>query len=364
MGFNCGIVGLPNVGKSTIFNALTKAGAESANYPFCTIDPNKGIVPVKDKRQDFIVEHVKPKSVVMTTIEFVDIAGLVKGASKGEGLGNQFLTNIRQVDAVAHVVRCFDSGDITHVEGTVDPVRDIEIINTELLLSDMEIIERAVERTRKASKSGDKVLKAKLEMLEKLQEPVAEGKLVRQIDGYEEIVAGLPEYSFITAKPVMYVMNVDENDLLDDNEHAKKVRELAASEGAVCVKICGKIEQEISELEDEEAAEFLADMGLERSGLEEMTEQGYNLLDLITFFTAGEKEVRAWTVTKGTTAQKAAGKIHTDIERGFIRAETVSYSDFVETKSLTKAKELGKMRLEGKEYIVQDGDIIYFRFNV
>lgn len=363
MGFNCGIVGLPNVGKSTIFNALTKAGAASANYPFCTIDPNTGIVPVMDDRQDFIIQYVKPKSVVRTTIEFVDIAGLVKGASKGEGLGNQFLTNIRQVDAVAHVVRCFD-GEVTHVEGSVDPIRDIEIINTELLLSDMEIIERAVERTRKASKSGDKELKRKLELLEQLQEPVAEGKLIREIPDFESIVDGLHEYQFITAKPVMYVMNVEEDDLLEDNGYAVKVREHAAKENAVCVKICGKIEQEISELEPDEASEFLADLGLAKSGLTEMTEQGYRLLDLITFFTAGEKEVRAWTVTKGTTAQKAAGKIHSDIERGFIRAETVSYSDFLEIKSLTKAKELGKMRLEGKEYIVQDGDIIYFRFNV
>jgi len=363
MGFNCGIVGLPNVGKSTIFNALTKAGAASANYPFCTIDPNTGVVPVLDDRQDFIIQFVKPKSVVRTTIEFVDIAGLVKGASKGEGLGNQFLTNIRQVDAVAHVVRCFD-GEVTHVEGSVDPIRDIEIINTELLLSDMEIIDRAVERTKKASKSGDKELIKKHELLSQLQGPVGEGKLIREIDGYEEIVEQLTEYSFITAKPVMYVMNVEEDELLEDNEYAKKVRELAAKEGAVCVKICGKIEQEISELDEEEAVEFLADLGLEKSGLTEMTEQGYRLLDLITFFTAGEKEVRAWTITKGTSAQKAAGKIHSDIERGFIRAETVGYADFQEIKSLTKAKELGKMRLEGKEYIVQDGDIIYFRFNV
>jgi GTP-binding protein YchF len=364
MGFNCGIVGLPNVGKSTIFNALTKAGAESANYPFCTIDPNKGIVPVLDERQDFIIQYVKPKSVVRTTIEFVDIAGLVKGASKGEGLGNQFLTNIRQVDAVAHVVRCFDNGDITHVEGSIDPIRDIEIINTELLLSDMEIIDRAVERTKKSSKGGDKEQKNKLEQLEKLQGPVAEGTLIRMIEGYEDIVAQIPEYSFITAKPVMYVMNVEESDILTENEYTEKVRKLAAEEGAVCVKICGKIEQEISELDVAEAKEFLTDLGLTRSGLSEMTEQGYKLLDLITFFTAGEKEVRAWTITKGTTAQKAAGKIHSDIERGFIRAETVGYKDFEDIKSLTKAKELGKMRLEGKEYIVQDGDIIYFRFNV
>ncbi|MGE4317394.1 MAG: redox-regulated ATPase YchF [Deferribacterales bacterium] len=364
MGFNCGIVGLPNVGKSTIFNALTKAGAASANYPFCTIDPNTGIVPVIDERQDYIIQFIKPKSIVRTTIEFVDIAGLVKGASKGEGLGNQFLTNIRQVDAVAHVVRCFDSTDITHVEGTVDPERDIDIINTELLLSDMEIIDRAVDKTQKASKGGDKEMLRKLEYLKKLQAEVAKGTQIRNIDGYKEMVEELPEYSFITAKPVMYVMNVNEDEILEDNEYAKRVRAIAEKEQAVCVRICGKIEQEISELDEAEAKEFLESLGLQRSGLTEMTEQGYKLLDLITFFTAGEKEVRAWTITRGTTAQKAAGKIHTDIERGFIRAEVTSYADFQAFNSLTKAKEMGKMRLEGKEYLVQDGDIMYFRFNV
>ncbi|WP_022852216.1 redox-regulated ATPase YchF [Limisalsivibrio acetivorans] len=364
MGFNCGIVGLPNVGKSTIFNALTKAGAESANYPFCTIDPNRGMVPVPDERMDFIVEKVKPQSVVPTAMEFIDIAGLVKGASGGEGLGNQFLSHIREVDAVAHVVRCFDDPNVVHVEGSVDPLRDIEIINTELLMSDMEMLERAIQRTSRAAKSGDKELKKKLDIMEKLLAEVSEGKLIRSIEGYEALVAELKEYPFITAKPVMYVANVDEETLHEDNEAVKKVRELASGENAEVVKISGSIESEIAELDPEEAREFLDSMGLERSGLEAMIETGYTLLNLLTFFTAGEKEVKAWTITKGLSAQKAAGKIHSDIERGFIRAEVTSYSDFEELGSMQIAKEKGKMRLEGKEYVVQDGDIIYFRFNV
>lgn len=363
MGFNCGIVGLPNVGKSTLFNALTKAGAESANYPFCTIDPNVGMVSVPDARQNFIIQYVKPKSVVNTTMEFVDIAGLVKGASQGEGLGNQFLTHIRQVDAIAHIVRCFDSEEITHVEGSIDPARDIEVINTELLLSDLEILERALERTKKASKSGDKELKKKAEVLEEIYEKASEGINLRAFmtKDQEEL---LSEYSFLTVKPVMYVANVDDGSLLEDNEYVKIVREIAAKENAAVVKISVQIESEISELDAEESEEFLADMGLEKSGLEYMIAEGYKLLNLITFFTAGEKEVRAWTITNGTTAQKAAGKIHTDIERGFIRAETVSYTDFKEYKDMQKIKDAGKTRLEGKEYIVKDGDIIYFRFNV
>ena len=363
MGFNCGIVGLPNVGKSTLFNALTKAGAESANYPFCTIDPNVGMVTVPDKRQDFIVKYVKPKNVVYTTMEFVDIAGLVKGASKGEGLGNQFLTHIRQVDAIAHVVRCFVNEDITHVNGDINPERDIEIINTELLLSDLEILERAIEKNKKASKSGDKELKKKVEILEKIYEKASEGNALRTFVT-EDDKKHLKEYAFLTLKPVMYVANVDENSLLDDNKYVQKVKEIAEKDGSVVVKICGQIEAEIAELDEEESKEFLNDLGLEESGLETMIRQGYNLLNLITFFTAGEKEVRSWTITKGTTAQKAAGKIHSDIERGFIRAETFSYEVFEEYKDINKIKEAGKMRLEGKEYIVQDGDIIHFRFNV
>jgi GTP-binding protein YchF len=363
MGFNCGIVGLPNVGKSTLFNALTKAGAESANYPFCTIDPNVGMVTVPDERQDFIVKYIKPRSVVYTTMEFVDIAGLVKGASQGEGLGNQFLTHIRRVDAIAHVVRCFENEDITHVDGDINPKRDIEIINTELLLSDLEILERAIEKNKKASKSGDKELKKKVEILEQIYDKAEKGNALRTFMT-EQDKQFLKEYSFLTLKPVMYIANVDEEAMIEDNDYVRQVREIAKPEGAVVVKICGQIEAEIAELSNEEAKEFLTDLGLKESGLETMIREGYNLLNLITFFTAGEKEVRSWTITKGTTAQKAAGKIHSDMERGFIRAETVSFEVFKEFKDMNKIKEAGKMRLEGKDYIVQDGDIIHFRFNV
>ncbi|MCX8084688.1 MAG: redox-regulated ATPase YchF [Calditerrivibrio sp.] len=363
MGFNCGIVGLPNVGKSTLFNALTKAHVESANYPFCTIDPNIGIVNVPDERLDFISSVINPKKTTPTTIEFVDIAGLVKGASKGEGLGNQFLTHIRQVDAVAHIVRCFENDDVTHVEGAIDPIRDIEIINSELLLSDLEILEKALNKYSKAAKSGDKAIKEKVDILQKLFDKGSDGVMLRNIMSKEEKEL-LKEYSFITAKPVMYVMNVDEEGLGTDNDFVKRVREYAEKEGAVSIKISAKIEAEIAELEKEEAREFLEALGLKKSGLEMMIQEGYKLLNLITYFTAGEKEVRAWTIENGTNAQKAAGKIHSDIERGFIRAEVTDYETFVELRSLQKAKELGRTRLEGKDYIVRDGDIIYFRFNV
>jgi GTP-binding protein YchF len=363
MGFNCGIVGLPNVGKSTLFNALTKAHVESANYPFCTIDPNVGIVNVPDERLDFIASIINPKKVTPTTIEFVDIAGLVKGASKGEGLGNQFLTHIRQVDAIAHIVRCFKNDDVTHVEGDIDPIRDIEIINSELLLSDLEILEKALNKYSKAAKSGDKGLKEKVEILQRLFDKGSEGAMLRNLMTEEEKEL-LKEYSFITSKPVMFVMNVDEEGLHKDNEYVKKVIEYAQKEGSVYIKISAKIEAEIAELEKDEAKEFLEALGLKKSGLEMMIQEGYKLLNLITFFTAGEKEVKAWTIENGTNAQKAAGKIHSDIERGFIRAEVTDYETFVELKSLQKAKELGRTRLEGKDYIVKDGDIVYFRFNV
>ena len=351
MGFSCGIVGLPNVGKSTIFNALSKAqNAESANYPFCTIDPNRGIVPVPDERMVFITEHIKPKSIVPTTVEFVDIAGLVKGASKGEGRGNQFLTHIRQTDAIAHVVRCFENDEIVHVDNQVNPANDIEVINTELLLADMEILEKAIAKNQKAAKSGDKALKKKVEVLEEFLKCADEGKPLRTVlKENPEYIDEIKEYNFITIKPMLYVANVDEDTLAEDNNHVKKVREIAEAEGAEVVKICGKTECELQDLSEEEAKEYLLSLGMEK---------------MITFFTAGEKEVRAWTVEKGSTAPQAAGKIHSDIERGFIRAEVCSYEDFEKYKSLTVAKENGRLRLEGKDYIVQDGDIMYFRFNV
>ncbi len=366
MGFSCGIVGMPNVGKSTIFNALSKAqNAESANYPFCTIDPNRGIVPVPDERLDFIVQHVRPRSVVPTTVEFVDIAGLVRGASKGEGLGNQFLMHIRQVDAIVHVVRCFEDENITHVEGNVNPLRDISIIQTELMIADMDVLERALVRAQKAAKSGDAALKRKTEVLTALTEHVSNGRPLKEIlDANPAYHDEIREYQLLTDKPVLYVANVAEEDIISGNAHVEEVRKVAVKENAKVISICGKIECDILELGDDEAGEYLAGLGLKRSGLETLILEGYDLLGLVTFFTAGEKEARAWTIEKNTTAQKAAGKIHSDIERGFIRAEVVSYKDFAELKSLTAAKEKGKMRLEGKEYIVQDGDIIYFRHNV
>ncbi|MEC9492549.1 redox-regulated ATPase YchF [Flexistipes sp.] len=363
MGFNCGIVGLPNVGKSTLFNALTKAGAESANYPFCTIDPNIGIVEVPDERLDFISDCIKPKSTVATTIEFVDIAGLVKDASKGEGLGNKFLSNIREVDAIVHIVRCFDETDISHVSGKVDPVGDVEVINMELLLADLDVLEKALTKVKKSAKSGDKELKIKSDVLEKIYNKAAEGVQLRNIVSVDDMKY-IKEFNLLTVKPVLYVANVDEDGLAIDNNYVSQLKKVAEKENAGCVKISCKLEAEIAELDEDEKNEFLNEMGLKKSGLEKVIAGGYELLDLITFFTAGEKEVKAWTIKKNTKAVDAAGKIHSDISRGFIRAEVCSFDIFKEYKSLQKIKEAGKMRLEGKEYIVKNGDIIYFRFNV
>lgn len=362
-----GIVGLPNVGKSTLFNSLTKAGAESANYPFCTINPNIGIVSVPDERLKVLGDLYNSEKVVAAAIEFVDIAGLVKGASKGEGLGNQFLSTIREVDAIVHVVRCFEDSNIIHVDGSVNPLRDIETINFELIFSDLEIIERRISRASKGAKN-DKALAKEVDLLVHLKEYLEAGNMAKSfITNDEDDLALLLEYNLLTYKPVIYAANVKEEDLADDgvnNAHVQKVREVAKSENSEVFVICAQIEQEIAELEDDEKKMFLEDMGLQESGLEKLVHASYHILGLISYLTAGPKETKAWTISIGTKAPQAAGKIHTDFERGFIRAEIVNYANLVECKSYNAAKEKGLVRSEGKEYIVQDGDVVLFRFNV
>ena len=363
MGIKCGIVGLPNVGKSTLFNALTQAGIEAQNFPFCTIEPNTGVVPIPDPRQDRLADIVKPERVIATTMEFVDIAGLVAGASKGEGLGNQFLANIRETDAIAHVVRCFDDGNIVHVSGKVDPLADIEIINTELALADLESVEKAISKAGKQAKGGDKDAAARLQVLELLLPVLNEGRPARTAALDSDQLKLVRSLNLLTIKPTMYIANVAD-DGFEGNPLLDQVTDLAASEGAQVVPICAKIEAEIVELDDADKVEFLADLGMEEPGLNRVIRAGYQLLGLQTLFTAGVKEVRAWTVKKGATAPQAAGVIHTDFEKGFIRAEVVAYQDFVQHNGEQGAKEAGKWRLEGKDYVVQDGDVIHFRFNV
>ena len=363
MAIQCGIVGLPNVGKSTLFNALTKAGIAAANFPFCTIDPNVGVVPVPDPRLQQLADIAHPQKLIPTAVEFVDIAGLVAGASKGEGLGNKFLAHIREVDAIAHVVRCFEHSDIVHVAGKIDPIADIETIDTELALADLESVDKALQRAERAAKANDKEALAKKPVLQKLAASLNEGRSARSLGLSDEEKALVRDLFLLTMKPLMYIANVRE-DGFANNPHLDAVRKRAQSEGAEVVPVCAAIEEELAQLDDADRDVFLHDMGLDEPGLNRVIRAAYKLLGLQTYFTAGEKEVRAWTVKRGATAPQAAGVIHTDFERGFIRAETVAYDDYIKYRGETGAREAGRLRLEGKDYVVQEGDVLHFRFNI